>query len=104
MSTQAQKEKYGHLGNEILYPLCLVDPPDKDAEAILKDRGNIITKPVVDADGVVIVPGGKLRKTRVKQYRDAHGGRHELIEVVENGKMVSRTVDGVSITGNIVQF
>lgn len=96
MSTQIQRDSYAGFGNEILFPLA-TDPAasktaNEGARAILEDRGNVITAE------------GRLQKTRTTKYRDNYGVPHELIEVVENGKMVSRTVDGVSITGNIVQF
>lgn len=96
LSTQDQKNKYGHLGNEILFPMA-TNPNNtqgqiEGATAILEDRGNVITD------------DGNLQKTRTTQQTDVNGIHHELIEVVENGKMISRTVDGVAITGNIVQF
>jgi len=90
MSTVTQRKSHGTLGNERLFPMALEG--DEAAVAILGDRGNVVT------------PEGKLRKTRTSKYRDAHGMIHELIETVENGKMIERTVDGVVISGNIVQF
>lgn len=90
MSTQAQKNSHGHLGNELLKPMAMTG--DAAAEAILADRGNVLT------------PEGKLRKTRTTKYRDAHGMQHEVVVVVEDGKMVGKEIDGVPITGNIVSF
>lgn len=92
MSTQAQKSSHGHLGNEVLFPMAVQG--DAAAEAILEERGNVLTDDVPK----------RLRKTRVSKYRDVYGMEHELVEVVENGKMQMRTVDGVSITGNVVPF
>lgn len=93
MSTEAQRNSHGRFGNEILYPLALSgNAGSAAAAAILADRGNEIT------------PEGKLRKTRTTQYMDQRGQPHELIQVVENGKMVEESVDGVAITGNVLRF
>lgn len=90
MSTQLQKDAYGHLGNERLKPMAVAG--NAGAIAILEDRGNVLTDE------------GHLRKTRSWIYTDGMGVEHDCQEVVEDGKMVGRTVDGVAITGNIVQF
>lgn len=90
MSTEAQRILYGNLGNERLKPMAI--DGDKAAIAILADRGNVLTDE------------NHLRKTYTNSYSDQKGVEHQEIRVVEDGKLVSRTVDGVAITGNIVQF
>jgi len=90
MSTYKQQQSHGHMGNELLYPMA--KEGDEASIAILKDRGNVVTTE------------GKLRKSRTRQYRDGFGIVHELTEIVENGKLIERTIDGVAITGNVVPF
>lgn len=88
MSTQAQKDKYGNVGNDVLLPLALGG--DAAAIAILEDRGNTITAE------------GKLQKVLTEEYTDHRGNVHSTTKVIENGKLVR--VDGVNVAGNVVPF
>lgn len=88
MATQAQKNKYGNVGNEKLLPLAIGG--DVAAVAVLEERGNTVT-----ADG-------KLQKTVVDEYTDHRGKVHSSTRVIENGKLIS--VDGVNVAGNVVPF
>lgn len=90
MSTAEERMSHGGLGNERLKPMALLG--DEAAVAILLDRGNVLTDE------------GRLRKERTSLFRDRFGIEHELYEVVVDGRMVQRAVDGVAITGNIIPF
>lgn len=87
MTTYAQHQKYGAVGNEKL--LQLAAEGDAAAHAVLGDRGNTVT-----ADG-------KLRKLETKAFT-VRGKEFTTTRLIENGKVIEQ--DGVPVTGNISPF